>query len=389
MERRRVILLGSTGSIGRNTIRVVGEMPDRFRIVALAARGNGGALEEQIAACRPEIVALADREAAGRLAARIGPGGPRVIGGEGAPAEILAAVDAEILVNAVVGAAGLRPTLEALGRVERICLANKESLVAGGAVVMEKARRTGTEILPIDSEHGALHQCLEGRRPGEVRRLVLTASGGPFRDLTAEALDKVTVEDALAHPTWKMGRKITIDSATLMNKGLEVIEAMHLFGYGPDRIEVVIHPQSVIHSLVEFVDGSYVAQLGETDMRHPIRYALSYPWRPPVENRFDLSAVGALTFERPDTDRFPCLAIAYGAARRGGTAPAVMNAANETAVESFLAGEIRFQEIPRVIARAMERVGVEDDPCEEDLFTADRAARVAAGELLAARRLSG
>ena len=358
-------------------------------MVLLAARTGGRALEEQIAAFRPETVALGDPGAAARFAERTGPGGPRVVGGEDAPAEAIRSTEAEIAVNALVGAAGLRPTLEALGRVGRVCLANKESLVAGGPVVMEKARRTGTEILPIDSEHVALHQCLEGRRPGEVRRLVLTASGGPFRGKRAEDLESVTVEEALAHPTWKMGRKISIDSATLMNKGLEVIEAMHLFGYGPDRIDVVVHPQSVVHSLVEFVDGSYIAQLGETDMRHPIRYALSYPRRVPVDTRYNLAVAGTLTFEQPDRECFPCLAIAYGAARRGGTAPASMNAANEEAVEAFLAGAIPFTGIPRVVAAVLEGATVKDLPGEEDLFAADRTAREAARERIAASRRSG
>jgi 1-deoxy-D-xylulose-5-phosphate reductoisomerase len=247
---------------------------------------------------------------------------------------------------------------------------------------MRRAREAGTEILPIDSEHAALHQCLAGRGTAGVRQIVLTASGGPFRGLGPDELERVQVEDALAHPTWVMGKKITIDSATLMNKGLEVIEAMHLFGLPPDRIDVVVHPQSVVHSLVEFEDGSYLAELGETDMRRSIRYALSFPERLPVRSAFDLTAQKPLTFERPDRERFPCLGLAYEAARRGGTAPTVLNAANEIAVEAFLSRAIGFREIPIVIRETAKRIPARQDPGEEDVFEADAAARRAARSLL-------
>ncbi|MBM3320696.1 MAG: 1-deoxy-D-xylulose-5-phosphate reductoisomerase [Candidatus Eisenbacteria bacterium] len=382
MKPARIVLLGSTGSIGKNVLRVVDEFPDRFLIVALAAGSDVESLAEQIARYRPERAALAREEDALRAASRTG---APVFAGEAGLLELVERTRGEILVNAIVGAAGLRPTLAAIGRFRRIALANKESLVAAGEIVMRRAREAGTEILPIDSEHAALHQCLAGRGTGGVRRIVLTASGGPFRGLGADELDRVRVEDALAHPTWVMGKKITIDSATLMNKGLEVIEAMHLFGIPPDRIDVVVHPQSVIHSLVEFEDGSYLAELGETDMRRSIRYALSFPERLPVRSAYDLTAQKPLTFERPDRERFPCLRLAYEAARRGGTAPTVLNAANEIAVETFLSRAIGFREIPAVIEETMKRVPAREAPDEEDVFQADAAARGAARAFLEPR----
>ncbi|MFH1681650.1 MAG: 1-deoxy-D-xylulose-5-phosphate reductoisomerase [Candidatus Eisenbacteria bacterium] len=382
MAAARIVLLGSTGSIGRNVLRVVDEFPERFRIAGLAAGRDAEALGEQILRYRPECAALADEGGAGPLAARAG---VPVLGGAGGLLELLERTGGEILVNAVVGAAGLRPTLEGIGRFRRICLANKESLVAAGGIVMRRAREAGTEILPIDSEHAALHQCLAGRGTAGVRRLVLTASGGPFRTLRMEELERVRVEDALAHPTWVMGRKITIDSATLMNKGLEVIEAMHLFGLPPSRIDVVVHPQSVVHSLVEFDDRSYLAQLGETDMRQSIRYALSYPERLPVKEEYDLAGCVPLTFEHPDPERFPCLGLAYAAAERGGTAPTVLNAANEVAVAAFLSRAIGFREIPALIEETLGRLAVKSDPSEEDVFEADGSARREARSLLEKR----
>lgn len=386
MGAASIVLLGSTGSIGENVLRVAKEFPDRFRVTALVAGSNDGRMLEQIREFEPETVALFDSEAAERLRDALGSGNPRVFSGVDGILSICRKMECDFLVNAVVGAAGLAPTLEAIGNARRICLANKESLVAGGRVVMEKARKSGTEILPIDSEHSAIHQCLAGRDPASVRRLVLTASGGPFRRHTREMLENVTVEEALDHPTWKMGAKISIDSATLMNKGLEVIEAMHLFGVDPGRIDVVVHPQSVIHSLVEFIDGSCIAQLGETDMRHPIRYALSYPDRLAAGEVFRLEEAGPFTFEKPDTERFPCLALAYRTAGRGGTAGAVLNAANEVAVEAFLAGMLSFMDIPRVVEDTIETVPIVESPTERDIFQADRKARVSAGERIAADR---
>lgn len=379
MGAARIVLLGSTGSIGRSVLRVAAEHPERFQVVALAAGADAGALAGQAREARPEAVSLADEGAAGRFAADTG---LRTYGGPAGAIELATAVRGDILVNAMVGAAGLRPTLAAIGHYRRICLANKESLVAGGEIVMRRASEAGTEILPIDSEHVALHRCLDGRREG-VRRLVLTASGGPFRSLPAEGLRRATPEDALAHPTWVMGKKITIDSATLMNKGLEVIEAMHLFAVPAERIEVVVHPQSVIHSLVEFVDRSYLAEIGETDMRHAIRYALCWPERLAVAEPFDLAKLPPLTFEEPDPERFPCLRLAYEAAARGGTAPAVLNAANEVAVRAFLDRRIGFADIPVLVEETGRRVPWEARPLEVAVFAADEAARREAGGLLA------
>ena len=381
MSRKRVVLLGSTGSIGRNALRVLSELSGRFRVVALAAATDDRTLSEQISRWSPERVALYDSEAAERLRGRVGGGGPEIVSGEEGILS-LCGEGADYLFNAAVGAAGLRPTLEAIGRVERICLANKESLVAGGALVMGRAEAAGTEIVPVDSEHVALHQCLEGRERGHVRRLLLTASGGPFRGASEEDLHGVTVEAALSHPTWSMGKKITVDSATLMNKGLEVIEAMHLFQVPPGKIDVIVHPQSVVHSMVEFVDGSLLAQLGETEMRHPIRYALTYPDRAPWKGEYDLAAAGPLTFEKPDTERFPALALAYRAAREGGTAPAVLSAANEVAVEAFLSGGLSFAEIPSVVDQVLRGTKIDRAPGEEEIYSADREARRKARELL-------
>jgi 1-deoxy-D-xylulose-5-phosphate reductoisomerase len=375
MARARIVLLGATGSIGRSVLRVVEEHADRFAVVGMGAGRGGEGFEEILGRYAPALAAVADEEGARRAGRRTG---VEVLGGEEGILELVRRARGEILVNAIVGAAGLRPTLEGMGRFARICLANKESIVAGGELVMADARRTGTEILPIDSEHVALHQCLAGRDPGGVRRLVLTASGGPFRRLSTEELERVTVDEALAHPTWVMGRKITVDSATLMNKGLEVIEAMHLFGVPPERIHVVVHPQSVVHSLVEFEDGSYVAQLGETDMRHPIRYALGYPERLPARDDFDLTRLPPLTFEEADLVRFPCLRLAYEAAGRGGTAPAALSAANEIAVGAFLGGELPFTGIAAVIEKSLQKASSRPHPSEAEVFEADRAARAEA-----------
>ncbi len=382
MVKKRIILLGSTGSIGRNVLRVVDEFPDRYEVAGLAAGRDADRLGEQIARYGPEAAALADRNAAVALSSRIDP--PLHPGDEGI-VELCRAVRCDIVVNAVVGAAGLAPTLASLGRVERICLANKESLVVGGELVMERAERDGTAVLPVDSEHVAIHQCLGAGGVDEVRRLILTASGGPFRDRTADDLESVTVADALHHPTWKMGPKITVDSATMMNKGLEVIEAMHLFRLPADRIDVVVHPQSVVHSMVEFVDRSILAQIGETNMRHPIRYALAWPERLAWSEGFDITRAGDLTFEEPDPIRFPCLSLAREAAAAGGTAPAVLNGANEAAVEAFLAGKIGFPEIPVLIRAVMDRVETTDHPTEEEIFAADSESRRHAGELIALR----
>ncbi len=369
-------ILGSTGSIGRSALSVVDLYPGRFRVAALAAASNWRLLAEQARRYRPELVAIYDASHGDELRASLD--GIRVVAGSEGVQEAAALDSVDSVVAGISGAAGLLPTYRAVLAGKRVALANKETLVMAGEVIMRCVAEHGSELLPVDSEHSALHQCLRGAGDAEVKRLVLTASGGPFRQFSAEAMENVTVEQALAHPTWEMGPKITIDSATLMNKGLEVIEAHHLFGVGPDRVAVAIHPQSVVHSLVEFVDGNVLAQLSITDMRTAILYALSYPekWEsnlPPL----DLFAVSPLEFHRPDLDRFPCLSLAYQALRAGGTAPAVLNAANEVAVEAFLEKKLSFKAIPRILEQVLE----EHDPAEAELnavLEADLEARARA-----------
>ncbi len=347
---KRLAIIGSTGSIGTSALAVVDAHPDRLQVVSLAAGDNAALLAEQVAKYRPLAVAMATEAGAERLRATgvALPGEVRT-GSDGLIA-VATHPDVDIVLYASSGSVALEAVLAAIEAGKTIALANKEVLVMAGELVTAAARRRQVAILPVDSEHNAIHQCLHGHDGLHVRRLILTASGGPFRGRSAEALDQVTVADALKHPTWQMGRKITIDSATLMNKGLEVIEAHWLFGVRPDQIDVVIHPQSVVHSLVEFVDGSMLAQLGVTDMRLPIQYACSYPdrWAAPVPP-LDLTRAATLQFEPPALDLFPCLGLAYRALHAGGDVPCVLNAANEVAVASFLEGRIGFTDIPRVI----------------------------------------
>ncbi|HUF32806.1 MAG TPA: 1-deoxy-D-xylulose-5-phosphate reductoisomerase [Acidimicrobiales bacterium] len=348
-----ISLLGSTGSIGIQTLDVVRAEPERYSVVALGA--GGSSLEVLAAQARelvPQVVAIADERRAGELRSLVPPG-VEVVAGQDALASV--AHLGEVVVNGVVGFAGLGVTLAALGAGRRLALANKESLIAGGPVVQRARATPGAEILPVDSEHCALHQCLRSGRPGEVARLVLTASGGPFRGRTRADLAEVTVTDALAHPTWSMGPKITVDSSTLMNKGLEVIEAHELFGTPYDRIDVVVHPQSVVHSMVEYHDGATIAQLSMPDMRLPIAYALAFPERSAVPvGRVDWATLGSLDFEPPDLTAFPCLGLAYEAGRAGGSAPAWLNAANEVAVAAFLEGAIRWIDVPEVVKEALD-----------------------------------
>jgi len=342
---KRISLLGSTGSIGVQTLAVVEAFPERLEIVALAAGRNIAKLAEQVRRFRPARASVADEAGAAELRNRIGTSDVQIgVGEEGL--EAVATQPAELVVAGMVGAVGLRPTLAAIRAGRDIALANKEVMVMAGALVLREIRRRGVRLLPVDSEHSAIFQALEGQRPEDVERLVLTASGGPLRTWGAERLARATVEEALAHPNWRMGPKVTIDSATLMNKALEVIEARWLFNVPPERIEVVVHPQSIVHSLVEFVDGSLLAQLGPPDMRIPIALALTYPERLPLEGRrLDLAAVGSLDFEAPDLDRFPALQLSRVALRGSEAAPAVLNAANEIAVDAFLRGIIGFTEI--------------------------------------------
>jgi 1-deoxy-D-xylulose-5-phosphate reductoisomerase len=350
---RTLAILGSTGSIGRSALAVVDAHPARLRVAALAAGDNAGRLAEQAARYRPAMVALASEGAADRFRAAGGYDGPVVCGPEGLVA-VATHPDVDVVLFASSGTAGLEAVLAAIDAGKTIALANKEVLVMAGELVTSAARRRGVQILPVDSEHNAIHQCLHGRRHEEIRRLVLTASGGPFRDLSPEQLQSVGPDAALRHPTWQMGRKITIDSATLMNKGLEVIEAHWLFDTPADRIDVVVHPQSIVHSMVELNDGSVIAQLGVTDMRLPIQYACSYPerWDAALPS-LDLTKLGRLEFHEPAHDRFPCLGLAYRALRVGGTLPVVLNAANEVAVASFLEGRLGFTSISEVIERTM------------------------------------
>jgi 1-deoxy-D-xylulose-5-phosphate reductoisomerase len=380
---RRLSIAGSTGSIGVQALDVVRSSPGEFEVVALGAGSSVRLLAGQAQEWRPARVAIADEARAKELQALV-PAGTEVLAGKGALAAI--AKDADIVLNGVVGFAGLPVTLAALEAGKRLALANKESLIAAGPVV-ERARQTpGAEIVPVDSEHSAVHQCLRAAAGGEVRRLLLTASGGPFRGKTPHELAEVTVEDALAHPTWRMGPKITVDSSTLMNKGLEVIEAHLLFGVPYERIEVVVHPQSVVHSMVEMADGATVAQLSMPDMRLPIGYALSYPGRMSVAyGTIDWSRLGQLDFEVPDREAFPCLDLAYEAGRRGGTAPAALNGANEVAVGAFLNGKLRWVDIARVVRGALEAY-VESEPRDlDDVLAADAEGRALAEAGVAAR----
>jgi 1-deoxy-D-xylulose-5-phosphate reductoisomerase len=388
---QRITILGSTGSIGVSTLDVISRHPDRFQVFALTAHRHVERLLEQCLAFRPQFAVLLDEGAARELDSRLRAAGSATRVLAGLPALERVAEDPAVgsVMAAIVGAAGLRPTLAAARAGKRILLANKETLVMAGALFIDAVTRHGAELLPIDSEHNAIFQVLPPHFSGDlaragVRRILLTASGGPFRRASAGDLAAVTPEQACAHPNWVMGRKISVDSATLMNKGLEVIEARWLFGARPDQIQVVVHPQSIVHSLVEYVDGSVLAQLSNPDMRTPIAYALGYPER--IEagvSSMDLLKVGGLHFEAPDSERFPCLGLAYEALRLGGTAPAVLNAANEVAVEAFLEHRMPFTAIPALIRRVLESAPVRAANCLEDVLAADRAARGAAGEWLA------
>ena len=383
---KRLAILGSTGSIGRSALAVVDAHPERLRVVALAAGDNAGLLAEQVAHYRPEAVAMANVDGIDRLQASLSSLPPVVASGREGLIAVATHPSVDIVICASSGTAGLEAVLAAIDAGKTIALANKEVLVMAGELVTSAARRRGVTILPVDSEHNAIHQCLHGRQPSEIRRLILTASGGPFRELPREALEHVTPAAALQHPTWQMGRKITVDSATLMNKGLEVIEARWLFDVPGDRIDVVIHPQSIVHSMVELTDGSVIAQLGITDMRLPIQYACSYPerWEAALPS-LDIARAGRLEFSPPPLDRFPCLGLAYDALKAGGTLPVVLNAANEVAVELFLDGKLGFMSIPRVLKRTMDAHCVDKVSTLEVVRHADawaRAqARVIAGEL--------
>jgi 1-deoxy-D-xylulose-5-phosphate reductoisomerase len=383
MSARGIAILGSTGSIGCNTFRVLEALgPEKFRVVALGAGRNVSTLIEQIAGHQPDLVSVENAEVRDQLKSELRRRRlpiPKIEIGEAGLVEVATHPEADCVVSATVGAVGFVPTLRALESGKRVALANKETLVMAGELMTRAAEKSGAELLPVDSEHNALHQCLRGETFSEVRRIVLTASGGPFRTRDKAAIQSATVAEALQHPTWNMGAKITIDSATLMNKGLEVIEAHWLFGFGADQISIVVHPESIVHSMIEMVDGSVIAQMGITDMRHAIQYALTYPDRhdselPPL----DLARLSSLHFEEPDLERFPCISLAYRALRTGGTLPAAMNAANEEAVQAFIDERISFPDIAEVIKSVMDEHRTSAVKDLRAVVVADQSARAAA-----------
>jgi 1-deoxy-D-xylulose-5-phosphate reductoisomerase len=383
---KAISIIGSTGSVGVTTLDVVSRFPDRFRVVAMAAGRNLELLADQIRRFHPELVSVETPELASDLAQRLRPHEVTILhGGEGVVA-VATHPEAKLVMSALVGALGLAPTLAAIKAGKDIAFANKEVLVVAGEVVTRAVREYGVHLLPVDSEHNAVFQCIEGRPPETVKRIILTASGGPFRELPADRFGEISIKDALNHPTWRMGNKITIDSATLMNKGLEVIEAHWLFGLPPEKIDVVIHPQSVIHSMVELIDGSVIAEMAITDMAIPAAFALAYPDRLPLDHLPPLSLIDCanLSFEQPDSVRFPCLRLAYEALRAGGTMAACLNAANEELVAGFLAGRIRFVDIPRHIETVMSRHQNPPARTLEDVIGTDGWARAAARELIRA-----
>ncbi len=372
-------ILGSTGSIGVSTLEIVAAFPDKYRVAALTAGRNIDLLQRQIELFRPQLAAVLNEADAQRLRERIADPAVEIVSGVDGLVRCATLADADMLVAAVVGAAGLIPTLAAIRAGKDVALANKETLVMAGELVMREVASRQVRLLPIDSEHSAIFQALAGQRREDVRKLILTASGGPFRDWDISRFDAITPAAALAHPNWDMGRKISIDSATMMNKGLEVIEAFWLFGFSGDMIDVLVHPQSIVHSMVEYRDGSVVAQLGAPDMKTPIAYALSWPERldlplPPL----DLCQTAQLSFAHPDTQRFPCLELAFQALRHGGTAPAVLNAANEVAVEAFLNSQLSFVEIPRLIEAVLESHRPEPLTTVEQVLQIDLWARAEA-----------
>ena len=379
-----LVILGATGSIGRNTLAIAEQFPDRFRVRALTGKDNTDLLAEQVARFSPDIAAVYDENGIGILQKKL-PAGcrTRILCGDEGYVAAATHPGATMVVSAMVGGAGLLPTLAAIEAGKDIALANKETLVMAGSLVMAAARAVGVRVLPVDSEHSAIFQCIAGNRVKDLEKIILTASGGPFLERDASGFADITVADALAHPTWQMGAKITIDSATMMNKGLEVIEAMHLFDMPPGAIEVLIHPQSIVHSMVTFLDGSVIGQMGIPDMKGAIAHALSYPERLPIGiEPPDFAAIGRLDFQAPDFAKFPCIKLAYRACEAGGTMPAVLNAANEIAVAFFLEKQIAFDRIPQVIEETMNRHRIVCEPALEEILSADRWARRTARQIV-------
>jgi len=386
---KRIAILGSTGSIGRSTLSVAESYPDRFQILTFAAGSNVDAAFQQALRWKPRVISMAAEKDAEALGARLkkeGLGEIEVVHGAAGTVRVATHAEVDFVVSAIVGVAGLEATYEAVRAGKTLGLANKECLVAAGELITSEARKRGVALLPIDSEHNAVHQCMRGGRMEEVERVWLTASGGPFRNTPASDFASITVEQALNHPTWKMGKRITIDSATLMNKGFEVIEACRLFHMPPSKVEVIVHPQSTIHSMVEFVDGSILAQFSVTDMRLPILYALTYPERIESDMRFPVSDLRHLDFAPPDLKKFPCLRLAYEAVESGGAKTVALNAADEVAVASFLEGEIRFDQIPRVIEEVLAETNSGALESIQAVLAADAEARRLARERVAAAR---
>ncbi len=384
MKKKKIALLGSTGSIGTQALDVIRQHPDRFDAYVLTANNNVDLLAAQARQFRPDAVVIANEEKYDRLRDLLADMPIKVYAGAQALCEVVEAAPVDMVLAAMVGFSGLRPTVSAIRAGKAVALANKETLVVAGDVITRLAAESRVPVLPVDSEHSAIFQCIVGEGRNQIAKILLTASGGPFRTMSREQLSGVGSAEALCHPNWKMGAKITIDSATMMNKGFEMIEACWLFGVRPSDVEVVVHPESIVHSAVRFADGAVKAQLGLPDMRLPIQYALSFPERLPLEGNDgpDLFSLGRLTFERPDVDRFPCLQLAYDAAEQGGNVPCVMNAANEVANAAFREGRIAFPAIAEVIARAMQRVARVASPTLDDYFATDAEARSVAAEIM-------
>ena len=381
--KKRLAILGSTGSIGRSALDVVDRHCDRLEVVALTGHTNFELLLRQVEKYSPKYVTLTDEKSYIEFKRLFNGSGTELIPPPEGLSRIIRNPDIDIVLNAIVGAAGLKASVEALRASKRLALANKESMVAGGDLLNDIIDSTGSELIPVDSEHSAIFQAMRAGEANEVKKIILTASGGPFRDWPLEKMKSVSKKEALAHPTWKMGPKITIDSATMMNKGLEVIEAVQLFRIPPERIEVVIHPQSIIHSMVEFRDSSVIAQLSNPDMRLPIAYSFFYPERVEADfGRADFGEIGSLSFEKPDFEKFPLLKAAFGVARKGGTVPAVYNAANEIAVSAFLDEKIKFQKIAEIVINIIEKYNGADNPSYEDILEADRWGRETATRMI-------
>ena len=381
-NKRRIAILGSTGSIGTQALDVISRHPDLFQVEMLSAGSNAELLIAQARQFNPNAVVICNKDKYAQVKAALDPLDIKVFAGVESAGELSGGSNVDIVLAAMVGFSGLAPTISAIKKGKVIALANKETLVAAGSIVTRLAKENGSPILPVDSEHSAIFQCLQGER-AQIEKLLLTASGGPFFNLPAEKFNDITVEQALNHPNWKMGSKVTIDSASMMNKGLEIMEAAWLFNIPVEKIEVVVHPQSIIHSMVQFSDGSIKAQIGHPDMRVPIQYALSYPYRIDLDTRrLSFADLGQLTFFAPDLEKFPCLRIAYQAFKKGGNIPCAMNAANEVAVASFLRGEIKFTQIPVVIEKTLEKCNFVASPSVEDIFATDKESKVRAEELL-------